>query len=175
MAAYKNIVNPSAGALIFADNTSPEHSIRQYRLRGAAVPDLHQLSDFAFFEWVKGCQYKKANPRDLKVVFRTHIVYAPTFALVAAALMDAGYKRIPTWENRATIKMGTRPGDAILGSTHGSGTALMLIQHKDVLGVKEIVEAVVWGSGAGGDKDGFDFKAQPRQVDLNIRFTIRNA
>ncbi|KAK1951910.1 hypothetical protein LY78DRAFT_697911 [Colletotrichum sublineola] len=179
MAVYSNVVNPSAGAFIFDANMSPRYIVEEYSGVGT-MPDLHTLSDLAFFQWVEGCRHKKASPKSLKVVFRTHITYEPTFALVMQALKEAGHKRVPGWRNRATFKMGTRQGDAILGSTHGSGVAWMLIQHKDALGVKEIAEAVVWGHQPRtrkkpGSPDGFEFTASPDSVDLNIRFTIRNA
>ncbi|KAF0328341.1 WD domain-containing protein [Colletotrichum asianum] len=176
-AVYSNVVNPSAGAFIFDENMSPRYVVKEYGL--GTVPDMDTLSDFAFFEWLEGCQYKNLDPKDLKVVFRTHITYGPTFRIVVDALKEAGYKRVPGWKDRAVIKMATRQGDAILGSTHGAGTAWMLIQHKDVLGVKEIVEAVVWGyqprlMGLFGNADGFKFTASPDSAVLNIRFTIRN-
>ncbi|KAK2000576.1 hypothetical protein LX36DRAFT_654294 [Colletotrichum falcatum] len=177
-AVFSNVVNPSAGAFIFDENMSPEHVVKEYD--HGTVPDLNRLSDFAFFQWLEGCQYKRKNPKDLKVIFQTHITYGPTFTTVVEALKEAGYKRVPGWKDRAVIKMATRQGAAILGSTSGAGTALMLIQHKDVLGKKEIVEAVVWGyqprmRGLLGMTDGFKFTASPNSAVLNIRFTIRDA
>ncbi|KAH9242269.1 hypothetical protein K456DRAFT_1922960 [Colletotrichum gloeosporioides 23] len=176
-AVYSNVVKPSAGAFIFDENISPRYVVKEYSL--GTMPHMDTLSDFAFFKWLEGCQYKNLDPKDLKVVFRTHITYGPTFRIVVDALKEAGYKRVPGWKDRAVIKMAMRQGDAILGSTHGAGTAWMLTQHKDVLGVKEIVEVVVWGyqprlMGLFGNADGFKFTASPDSAVLNIRFTVRN-
>ncbi|KAJ0159285.1 hypothetical protein CTA2_9986 [Colletotrichum tanaceti] len=178
-ASYTNVVNPSAGAFIFGVNYSPRYQVKGYGNR--TVPDMEKLSDFAFFQWLEGCQYKEMNPTDLKVVFRAYVSYLPTFVIVLDALKEAGYRRVPGWKKRAVIKMGTRPGDAILGTTHGAGVAAMLIQHKDVLGVKEIEEAVVWGCRRRRrrrrflwQRAGFRFTMTPPDAVLNIRFTIRS-
>ncbi|KAF4920847.1 hypothetical protein CGCVW01_v006511 [Colletotrichum viniferum] len=180
LGSYSNVVNPAAGALIFDVNMSPTYAVKEYGL--GAVPDMDMLSDFAFFQWLLGCQAKKVDPKSLKVVFRAHITYGPTYNLVLQALKDAGQKRVPGWSDRATFKMGTREGDAILGSTHGAGTAWMLIQHEDVLGVKEITEAVVWGmvqpkslADTPGPAEGFEFDADRGPSVLSIRFTIKDA
>ncbi|KAH9233994.1 hypothetical protein K456DRAFT_1762300 [Colletotrichum gloeosporioides 23] len=164
LGSYSNVVNPAAGALIFDVNMSPKYAVKEYGL--GAVPDKDTLSDFAFFQWLLGCQAKKVDPQSLQVVFRAHITYGPTYNIVLQALKDAGQKRVPGWNDRVTFKMGTREGDAILGSTHGAGTAWMLIQHKDALGVKEITEAVVWGmvqpkslADTPGPAEGFEFDA----------------
>uniref|UniRef100_L2FUP5 WWE domain-containing protein n=1 Tax=Colletotrichum fructicola (strain Nara gc5) TaxID=1213859 RepID=L2FUP5_COLFN len=171
---------PAAGALIFDVNMSPKYAVKEYGL--GTVPDMDTLSDFAFFQWLLGCQAKKVDPKSLKVVFRAHITYGPTYNIVLQALKDSGQKRVPGWNDRATFKMGTREGDAILGSTHGAGTAWMLIQHKDALGVKEITEAVVWGmvqpkslADTPGPAEGFEFDADRGSSVLNIRFTIKDA
>ncbi|KAK1987646.1 hypothetical protein LZ30DRAFT_756469 [Colletotrichum cereale] len=92
-AVYSNVVNPSAGAFIFDENMSPKHIAKVWGT--GTVPDMDALSDFAFVEWLEGCQDKKADPKDLKVVFRAHIIYEPTFRLVVDALKEAGYKRVP--------------------------------------------------------------------------------
>ncbi|EFQ36791.1 uncharacterized protein GLRG_11937 [Colletotrichum graminicola M1.001] len=92
-AVYSNVVNPSASAFIFDENMSPRHVVKEYGV--GTVPDLDTLSDFAFFQWLEGCQYKRLDPKNLKVVFRTHITYGPTFKIVVDALKEAGYKRVP--------------------------------------------------------------------------------
>ncbi|KAH0424577.1 hypothetical protein CcaCcLH18_11460 [Colletotrichum camelliae] len=180
LGSYSNVVNPTAGALIFDVNMSPKYAVGTYGL--GDVPDMDTLSDFAFFQWLQGCQAKKVDPKSLKVVFRSHITYGPTYNLVLEALKETGQKRVPGWNNRVTFKIGTREGDAILGSTHGAGTAWMLIQHKDALGVKEITEAVVWGmvqpkslADKPGPAEGFEFDAAMGSSVLNIRFTIKDA
>ncbi|KAJ0382007.1 hypothetical protein COL922a_013411, partial [Colletotrichum nupharicola] len=62
-AAARNVVNPSAGAFIFDENMSPRYVVKEYGL--GTVPDMDTLSDFAFFEWLEGCQYKNLDPKDL--------------------------------------------------------------------------------------------------------------
>ncbi|KAK2006109.1 hypothetical protein LZ32DRAFT_503643, partial [Colletotrichum eremochloae] len=171
-ATYSNLVNPYAGALIFNANISPEYMFQEYG-RGT-VPSLNRLSDFAFFQWIKGCQYKKVNPGYLRFVFRMNITYKPTRQVIMDALKEAGYTRVPGWGYHAKFKTGTRQGDAILGTTHGAGVAWMLIQHKDALGVKEIDEVAVWGHLKAGNGDGFEFRASPDSFVLNVRFTIKN-
>ncbi|KAK2021509.1 hypothetical protein LX32DRAFT_658389 [Colletotrichum zoysiae] len=118
-AAYTNSVNPTAGAFVFYNNISPAYIVKEYGL--GTVPDLYALSDFAVFQWLKGCQHTKADPKNLKVVFRTNVIYKPTTGIVIDALKEAGYKRVPGWKDHAKIN------------------------HKAVLGAKKIDEMVVWG------------------------------
>ncbi|KAK2043556.1 hypothetical protein LZ31DRAFT_542513 [Colletotrichum somersetense] len=101
-AAYVNSVIPTAGAFIFYMNISPAHIVKEYGL--GTVPDLSALSDLAVFQWLKGCQHKKTNPKNLKVVFRTNVIYKPTTGIVIDALKEAGYKRVPGWKDHAKIK-----------------------------------------------------------------------
>ncbi|KAK2024179.1 hypothetical protein LX32DRAFT_626727 [Colletotrichum zoysiae] len=167
-AKCRNIINPSAGALIFGSNMSPNDLVEKHGGTGS-VPELHMVSELAFFQWLEGCRYKKTSPKNLKVIFRTHITDLATFVIVMDALRDQGLKRVPGWKDRAKIPMSSRAGQAIIGSDVGAETAQMLIQHKDLLGRKEIVEAVVWGN-----PNGFELSASHDSVDLNIRFTIRD-
>ncbi|KAK1994003.1 hypothetical protein LX36DRAFT_683924 [Colletotrichum falcatum] len=97
-AAYINLVNPSAGVFIFDNNISPAHIVKDYDL--GTKPDLYALSDLAVFQWLKGCQHKTANPKNLKVIFRTNVIYQPTSRMVVNALREIGHKRVPgSWQN----------------------------------------------------------------------------
>ncbi|WQF85826.1 hypothetical protein CDEST_10840 [Colletotrichum destructivum] len=166
--SYKNVANPPSGAFIFDVNYSPRYEVAK---NGKGdVPDLDTLSDIAYFQWLSACEYKRISPKTLKVVFRAGISYKPTFDIAMRALKDENYDRVPGWDKRAVFKMDSRPGHALLGSTHGAGTAWMLIQHKENLGIKTITEVTVWGSNGG-----FDFKASPNTVRLNLRFVINDA
>ncbi|TDZ31108.1 hypothetical protein C8035_v001470 [Colletotrichum spinosum] len=176
--SYKNVANPYSGAFIFDVNYSPTHEIAKAKelkkkkpeTKVGDVPDLDTLSDIAYFQWTDACAYKGKSPKDLKVIFRSGIEYKPTFDIAIEALKEKNHKRVPGWNERAVFPMTSRQGQAILGSTHGSGTAWMLIQHKDGLGVKTITEVAVWGSGGG-----FEFTKGPKGVALNMRFTIKDA
>ncbi|TDZ32122.1 hypothetical protein C8035_v012339 [Colletotrichum spinosum] len=177
-AVYSNVVNPRAGAFMFDENMSPKHVVKTYG--AGTVPDLDTLSDMAFLQWVEACRHEGVDPKSLRLMFRAHVTYAPAFRTVVQALKEAGYGRVPGWKDRATIRMDTRPGAAVLGSTNGASSAWMLLQHKDVLGVKKITEAVVWGyqprlRGLLGKASGFSFDASPGSAALNIRFTVEDA
>ncbi|KAK6227423.1 hypothetical protein QIS74_00978 [Colletotrichum tabaci] len=165
---YKNVFNPRFGAIMFDDNISPRSEIATNGL--GDVPELEQLSDIAYFQWLYACRAKIIHPANIRLIFRAKITYAPSFELIAQALSDAGYGRVPGWNRRATFSMDTRPGLAILGSTHGSGAALFLIQHKRILGLKKITQVTVWG-----DRGGFALDYNAKRVALNLRFVVTNA
>ncbi|TID05075.1 hypothetical protein CH35J_003069 [Colletotrichum higginsianum] len=167
-AYYKNVFNPRFGAIMFDDNISPRSEIATNGLGDA--PELEQLSDIAYFQWLYACREKNIHPANIRLIFRAKITYAPSFELIALALSDAGYGRVPGWDRRATFGMDTRPGLAILGSTHGSGAALFLIQHKRILGLKKITQVTVWG-----DNGGFALDSDAERVALNLRFVVTNA
>lgn len=162
------MANPPSGAFIFDNNYSPRYEVTK---NGKGdVPDLDTLSDIAYFQWLSACQYKNKSPTTLKVVFRAGVSYKPTFDIAIQALKDEKFDQVPGWDKRAVFKMDSRPGRALLGSTHGAGIAWMLIQHKEKLGIKTITEVTVWGS-----KGGFGFKEKPHTVRLNLRFVIKDA
>ncbi|KAK2057154.1 hypothetical protein LY76DRAFT_516866, partial [Colletotrichum caudatum] len=142
-AANNNFVNPNAGATIFHTNISPKYMVEEYRFGIGTVPSLKRLSDYAFFQRLKGYQCRRINPKYLRFAFRMNIRNEATVQVIIDAIKEAGFERVPVWKYHANIKTGTRQGDAILGTTHGAGVAWMLIQHKDVLGVKEIDEVGV--------------------------------
>ncbi|KAL0943626.1 uncharacterized protein CTRU02_201513 [Colletotrichum truncatum] len=168
-AVYSNVVVPASGAFIFDENYSPKY--RQGQLKEGDIPDLDTLSDIAYFQWRDGCQVKSVPTNSLKVIFRSHISHKGTYDYVVQALEEADYKRVPGWADKAVFSMESRQGQAILGTVHGSGTAWMLIQHKQALGLKKISEVAVFGHGTG-----FDFKQDPngKYANLNLRFTIED-
>ncbi|KAF4774530.1 hypothetical protein HER10_EVM0000644 [Colletotrichum scovillei] len=167
-ASYQNVFNPRSGAIIFDRDFSPRYQIAE---SGAGdVPELEQLSDLAYFQWLDACAAKRVRPNNINLIFQSHITYVPSFNLIAQALYDAGYRRVPGWSERATFSMDSRPGLAILGSTHGAAPALFLIQHKATFGRKVITEVTVWGGASG-----FSFRANPEVETLNLRFTVRDA
>ncbi|TQN65570.1 hypothetical protein CSHISOI_09854, partial [Colletotrichum shisoi] len=137
-ASYKNVSNPRYGAIMFDDNRSPRSEIATTGF--GDVPELEHSSDIAYFQWLYACKDKHINPANIRLIFQAKITYAPSFELIARALSDASYGHFPGWNQRATFSMDTRPGLAILGSTHGSGPALLLIQHKRTLGLKKITQ-----------------------------------
>ncbi|KAK2043601.1 hypothetical protein LZ31DRAFT_443479, partial [Colletotrichum somersetense] len=94
-AAYNNFVNPNAGAILFHTNISPEYMVEEYRFGIGTVPSLNRLSDFAFFQWLKGCQYKRIDPKHLRVAFRMNIRNEATIQVIIDALKEAGYERVP--------------------------------------------------------------------------------
>ncbi|KAK1994456.1 hypothetical protein LX36DRAFT_641445 [Colletotrichum falcatum] len=164
-ASYQNVVNPRSGALIFDRNFSPRYEVA--RSHTGTVPELEQLSDLAYFQWHEACQIKRVHPSSIRLIYRTHITYVNTFNIVSQALYRQGHKSVPGWNNRAVLSMESDEGLAILGSTHGAGAALFLIQHKAALGNKRITEVTVWGT-----YGGFQFDANPLYASLNLRFTV---
>lgn len=165
MAHYTNVVNPKSGAFIFDSNYSPTYA-KSTNGKGD-IPDLDTASDIAYFQWRDGCLSGGDDPKSLKVIFRSHIVYNKTFQIVMEALRRAKYTQVPEWDQRITFKMDTDEGLAILGSTHGASTAWMLIQHKEELGLKDITEVVVWAANGA-----FPLTRNPNLANLNLRFTI---
>ncbi|KAK1973175.1 hypothetical protein LZ30DRAFT_765268 [Colletotrichum cereale] len=164
---YINVVNPEAGAFIFNDNFSPSSMVE--RNHKGNVPDLNALSDIAFLQWENACQYKNIDIKSLKVVFRSNVITSSSRSVIMEALRKSGFEQVPGWSNRAVIPMDTQAGAAIIGSTHGSGVAWMLLQHKQKLGMKTITEVVVWES----DGD-YSFLTQKSSRYLNLRFTIKD-
>ncbi|KAK1974937.1 hypothetical protein LZ30DRAFT_810307 [Colletotrichum cereale] len=163
---YTNLVNPKAGAFLFDSNWSPSYEAAMNGIE--VVPDLNALSDIAFFQWEDACQHESVNIRNLKVVFRGQVTYAPTKDIVIQALKESGHRKLPGWKDRAVFTMNDEGGAAILGSTHGSGVAWMLIQHKDKLGIKTVTEVAVWGPYGGHERFG------PWGSGMHLRFTIKD-
>ncbi|TEA14821.1 hypothetical protein C8034_v002642 [Colletotrichum sidae] len=141
-AVYKNVYNPSSGAIVFDSNLSPEYQKNRYKK--GDVPKLEHLSDLAYFQWVKTCKEKNVHPSNIRAIFVAHITHPATFTIVKQAVMGEGKAKIPLWDRRLTFPMDKRPGQAILGTTWGAGAALFLIQHKEALGLKRIKDVTVW-------------------------------
>ncbi|KAE9583666.1 hypothetical protein CGMCC3_g345 [Colletotrichum fructicola] len=166
MAHYTNVVNPKSGVFIFDSNFSPTYAKSVNNGKGD-VPDLDTSSDIAYFQWRDGCLAGGDDPKNLKAVFHSHVIYNKTFQIVMEALRRAKYTQVPEWGQRVTFKMDTDEGLAILGSTHGSATAWMLSQHKEVLGVKDITEVVIWSSNGA-----FELTRNPNLAYLCLKFTV---
>ncbi|TEA17029.1 hypothetical protein C8034_v000486 [Colletotrichum sidae] len=167
--SYSNVVNPQDGAFVFDMNYSPRS--KNTATKKFPIPDLEFLSDISYFQWLQACEEKGVSPDRISLIFRARVSYKPTFDIIIKALKEAGRKKVPSWKDRATLTMSTIPGLAILGSTHGSGAAMFLIQHKAKLGLKRISEVVVWGSGS----DGFEFGSEGKGEEgpyVHLRFTV---
>ncbi|KAJ5001158.1 hypothetical protein K4K48_001686 [Colletotrichum sp. SAR 10_66] len=164
-ASYQNVLNPRSGAIIFDRNFSPRFQIEKNGI--GDVPDLEQLSDMVYFQWLDSCQAKGIHPSNVKLIYRSNVTYRPSFNVVLQALYNKGHQFVPGWNDRVILSMDTDEGLAILGSTHGAGAALFLIQHKAALGNKKITEVTVWGG-----TRGFAFNADPEYAGLSLRFTV---
>ncbi|TDZ58525.1 hypothetical protein CTRI78_v005338 [Colletotrichum trifolii] len=166
-AQYTNVVNPQSGAIIFDANWSPKAMKAESKANKGDVPDLDTLSDIAYFQWLIGGKIANIHPNNLKLVFRAHIIYKPTFDIIVEAFRRSGHEKVPGWADRVTFQMNTDEGLAILGSTHGSSTAWLLLQHKELIGLKDIKEVTIWDS-----KGGFALDHSIKDTNLNLRFTI---
>ncbi|TEA17314.1 hypothetical protein C8034_v000410 [Colletotrichum sidae] len=166
-AQYVNVVNPQSGAIIFDTNYSPRAMKALSETNKGDIPDLDTLSDIAYFQWLIGCKIADVDLNNLKLVFRARIVYKPTFDIIVEALRRSGHEKVPGWADRVTFQMNTDEGLAILGSTHGSSTAWLLLQHKDLMGLKNIKEVTIWDS-----TGGFALDHSIKDTKLNLRFTI---
>ncbi|KAK1948934.1 hypothetical protein LY78DRAFT_732423 [Colletotrichum sublineola] len=164
-ASYQNVVNPRSGAFIFDRTFSPRYEVAESHT--GTVPELEHVSDLAYFQWLEACQIKRVHPSTIRLIYAAHITYVPSFNVVLQALSRQGHQSVPDWNNRAILSMDSDEGLAILGSTHGAGAALFLLQHKAALGNKAITEVTVWG-GSGG----FRFHTDPLYASLNLRFTV---
>ncbi|WQF82575.1 hypothetical protein CDEST_07589 [Colletotrichum destructivum] len=167
-AKYANVANPRAGAFVFDSNWSPKYKLAEGGK--GDIPDLDTLSDIAYFQWQQSCNAVGVATSSLKVIFRSHVIYAPTFNTVVEAIRGAGYKEVPGWDERITFSMESREGLAILGSANGASTAWFLIQHRAELGAKKIKEVVVWDY-----YGGFRFDTKMDDTVLNLRFTVVDA
>ncbi|KAK1959698.1 hypothetical protein LY78DRAFT_591084 [Colletotrichum sublineola] len=157
---YQNTMNPTYGAIIFDVNWSPRYSVSIRDTRN--VPDLNALSDVIFLQWLHACKVDKVDPKKLKLTYRLKILSMDTDTneIIEQALRKAKHKMASGWDNRKVFTMDESEGAAILGSTHGAGVAWMLIQHKEILGIKTITEVAVWQA---EDDDYF-----------NLRFIIKD-
>ncbi|KAK2057915.1 hypothetical protein LY76DRAFT_78199 [Colletotrichum caudatum] len=140
------------------------------RYRKGDVPELSHVSDLVYFQWLEACKEKKVDPRNIRTIWSAHVTYAPTFAVVQQAIWDAGKRKIPAWNERLTFSMDTRQGLAILGSPHGTGSAMILLQHKKTLGLKKIKDVTVWGYRR--DPEGRD---DAQNTVLMLRFSVVDA
>ncbi|TDZ24698.1 hypothetical protein Cob_v002287 [Colletotrichum orbiculare MAFF 240422] len=168
-AMYNNVLNPKAGAVIFDRNFSPRYKTTIKKVQGD-VPELEILSDIIYFQWLEVCAQEDVSPDKINVIFRAHVTYAPTFQLVMRTLKEKGLESIPGWRDKVVFPMDTDQGLAILGSVHGAGAALFLIQHKERFGLKKITEVTVWG-----DYNEPGLENDPEKAFLNLRFTVTDA
>ncbi|KAK1975530.1 hypothetical protein LZ30DRAFT_786204 [Colletotrichum cereale] len=83
-ASYQNVVNPRSGAIIFDRDFGPRHE--QAVNHTGTVPDLEQLSDLVYFQWLEACQMKRVCPSSIRLMYHTHVTYVPTFNAVMQAL-----------------------------------------------------------------------------------------
>ncbi|KAK2016244.1 hypothetical protein LZ32DRAFT_525446 [Colletotrichum eremochloae] len=139
---YENVMNPPYGAIMFDSNWSPRYEVEQ-RQKGS-IPDLNALSDVVFLQWLHACKLDKVDPKKLRVAYRFTIVTPSTIEIIEQALRQANDKLVPGWQNRKVFTMKETGGAAILGSQHGAAIAWLLIQHKEILGVKTVTEVAVW-------------------------------
>ncbi|KAK2049478.1 hypothetical protein LZ31DRAFT_622642 [Colletotrichum somersetense] len=142
-AVYKNVHNPSSGAIVFDVDYSPEYYKVRYG-RGD-IPDISHVSDVVYFQWLEVCKEKNVRPSSIRTIFVSQVTHKATFAVVQQALWDVEKAKVPEWNQKLTFSMDSRQGLAILGSTWGSAIALFLIQHKATLGLKKITDVTVWG------------------------------
>ncbi|KAK1977510.1 hypothetical protein LZ30DRAFT_692100 [Colletotrichum cereale] len=157
--SYKNAMNPKSGAIMFDVNWSPKYKVAENG-RGN-IPDLNALSDVVFFQWLHACKIDKVDPKKLKVAYQLSIETESTIKIIEQALRQANHKLISGWNNKKVFTMEETGGAAILGSLHGGTIAWLLIQHKDILGIKTITEVAVW-------------KNTGRSY-YNLRFTMKDA
>ncbi|KAK2023992.1 hypothetical protein LX32DRAFT_697499 [Colletotrichum zoysiae] len=129
------------GAILFDSHEGPEYMKARYRK--GDVPELSHVSDVVYFQWLEACREKNVSPRNIRTIWSVWVTYAPAFGVVQQAVRDAGKQKIPAWNERLTFSMDTRQGLAILGSTPGAASALLLIQHKETLGLKKIKDVTV--------------------------------
>ncbi|KAK2028607.1 hypothetical protein LX32DRAFT_719854 [Colletotrichum zoysiae] len=168
--SYANVHVPASGAIIFDSDFSPETRQKEYGL--GDVPELHRLSDVAFFQWMDACKAKNVDPKSLKVMFVSHVINLETYNIVVDALLTDWHRMMPSFANKVVFSMETKQGQAILGSKWGSALSWMLIQHKKELGLKKIKEVAVWGL-----RNGF---VLPEKSDLlvgtlEMRFVVEDA
>ncbi|KAK2035820.1 hypothetical protein LZ31DRAFT_485655 [Colletotrichum somersetense] len=167
--SYANVHVPASGAIIFDNDTSPEAMKNELKL--GDVPELHRLSDIAFFQWMDACRTKKVDPKSLKLMFVATVTNVETYNVVVDALLTAKYLWMPNFAQKVEFSMDTRQGQAILGSKWGSVLSWMLIQHKKELGLKKITKVAVWGLG-----DGFLLPTNGEVVGvLEMRFIVEDA
>ncbi|KDN63016.1 hypothetical protein CSUB01_07897 [Colletotrichum sublineola] len=65
-ASNANVLVPASSAIIFDDDTSPEAMKKYWKL--GSVPELHRVSDIAFFQWMDACKAQNVNPKSLKLI-----------------------------------------------------------------------------------------------------------
>ncbi|KAK2040846.1 hypothetical protein LZ31DRAFT_568410 [Colletotrichum somersetense] len=167
--SYANVHVPASGAIIFDYDFSPE--TKQKELKLGDVPELHRLSDIAFFQWIDACKAKNVDPKSLKLMFISHVINVETYNVVVDALLTSFHDRMPNFARKVVFSMDTKQGQAILGSKWGSALSWMLIQHKKELGLKKITEVAVWGL-----RDGFFLPTNGQIVGtLEMRFVVEDA
>jgi hypothetical protein len=151
MAYIFSFLNPEAGLLIAAANTTPEGMLTDSDKESNIVtfPKLNHWSDVAFLQWqslsIDGVM------SDLKFVARVSITNEYTTAVLSTVLVslckqhNAGEKALPRWPG-VIFTMNSEEGMALLGTPNGSGVAWLLAQHKKELGHKCVEKVRLWYS-----------------------------
>ncbi|KNG45771.1 hypothetical protein TW65_07517 [Stemphylium lycopersici] len=150
-AAMGNIVNGEDGYIIAGGNYGPRES------KPDEVPDWMlpntKWTDIVAVQWN---QY--ASGSDLKRIYRSHIIYEETEALMETALEKIGksgkLSDLPLWPGvdfkpgRKPLKPPMKPATeafmGLLGSSHGAGSAYLLIQYRALFNKKTISKIRIW-------------------------------
>lgn len=146
-----NIVNGEDGYIIAGGNYGPRES------KPDEVPDWMlpntKWTDILAVQWN---QY--ASGSDLKRIYRSHIIYEETEALMETALEKIGksgkLSDLPLWPGvdfkpgRKPLKPPMKPATeafmGLLGSSHGAGSAYLLIQYRALFNKKTISKIRIW-------------------------------
>jgi hypothetical protein len=144
-AEFDNRYNP---AMIVAENI---HGVEyQGRTKNPPVtgdpnpfPKLKFWSDVTFLEFQK-FMYDSGQPIDaLKAVWHRAIINPNTRDLAAQLSAVDDWTDVPDWPGK-DFKPGTDGFAALIGSDNGKGVVYLLLQHREQLGIRTIINARVW-------------------------------
>ncbi|KAJ5899320.1 hypothetical protein N7495_004064 [Penicillium taxi] len=142
-AHYDNMYDVHDGLIIVNDIQSPGAVNRECPVDH--LTKLQRWSDVSFLQWQELCRSRQHSVKKLNHVVQTLVTNPITESVLCKAL---GETENTNWEKYKDGLILDSKGDAftaVLGTPNGSGTAWMLIQHKDQLGLKKVSQITVYG------------------------------
>ncbi|KAK4495009.1 hypothetical protein PRZ48_013336 [Zasmidium cellare] len=109
------------------------------------LPKLQRWSDVVFIQQLERSRELHAQMRELEAVVRCEITLSsPSIGIVNEVTKVGNGKKPPGFAQAVSFTPGSKEFSALMGTPHGRGTAWFLLQHRDQLGRKCVVQIKVW-------------------------------
>ncbi|EEU39850.1 uncharacterized protein NECHADRAFT_39412 [Fusarium vanettenii 77-13-4] len=181
LASFANSFILDPGVIIADKNLGVAEAMKQNLINpNSLTTHIKKWSDMAWIQWFNTCKFQEGDVTTLKYIIRSWITNHTTLSLIFEAILNKNDKdgkgtRIGRWNERITLTVDDNPDEfhAILGSPNGAGSAYLLINHKDKLGVRVINKVDIFVPNIGFDVEGttVDKDLEARKVMLLFHIT----